>query len=238
MQDIRIRYKRTVLGPLWITVSMSVTFICIGSLFSAILKNDVRVFLPYLAAGMVIWSFISAVAAEGPQVFVDAHHIINSLRIPLVVHVLRCVARNALIFFHNSLAALMALLILGGSLTKAGLLLLVSLPILFAIAFFGGLILAILGARFRDLGPIVGMVMQLTFFMTPIMWRPEDIADGSKWWVAINPAYHLIQIVRAPMLGSVPAGISIAVSLGTATALGLAAYALFRLFRHRITYWL
>lgn len=237
-QDIRIRYKRTFLGPLWITASMTATFVTMGMLFSAVYKTDVRVFLPYLASGMVVWSFISAVAIDGPQIFVDAQHLIHSLRIPLVVHVMRSVMRNGMIFLHNLVSALITSVVLGGSVTVDSLLLLAYLPVLVAIGFSGGLILAIVGSRFRDLGPVIGMVTQMMFFMTPIMWRPEDIPGGSKWWVTANPAYHLVEIVRAPLLGTAPAMISVVVAATSAVVLCLVAHGLFCLFRQRISYWL
>ena len=236
--DIRIRYKRTVLGPLWITLSMTATFVAMGMLFSAVYRNDVHRFLPYLAAGMVTWSAMSAVAQEGPQIFVNAHHVISSLRVPLVVHVLRCVVRNAMIYFYNSAAALASYLLLGGEPRAAHFLLLLYLPVFFATLSAAGLILAIIGARYRDLGPIIGVGTQLLFFMTPIMWNLDDLPNARKWWVMINPLYHLIEIVRAPMLGAAPPLLSVAVSLGCLLLLGLAGYGLFSLFRRRIPYWL
>lgn len=238
VQDIRIRYKRTLLGPWWITASQAVGFICMGMLFSAVFKNDVRIYLPYLAIGMVTWSLIVAMAGDGPNVFVGSHHIITSLRIPLVVHVLRCAVRNALIFFHNLSAALAAHLLLGGKITATWLLLLLSLPILLVAMTAICLMLAVVGARFRDLSPVIGITTQLLFFMTPIMWHPDNIPDGNKWWVAINPAYHLIEMVRAPMLGTMPALDTLAIGALAALVLSLAAYLLFCMTRHRIAFWL
>ena len=238
LRDIRTRYKRTFLGPLWITLGTAATFTSLGMLFSAVLKNDVRVFLPYLAAGMVVWNMISAMAGDGPRIFVDAHHLINSLRLPLPVHVMRCVVRNGIIFFHNFLAAMAAFLILGGELHAQHLLLLAVLPIFFAVQFGVGLILAILGARFRDMGPMIGLVLQFCFFMTPIIWSQNDLPMGRKWWVVINPLHHLIELVRAPMLGSAPPPLSVTVALATALTLVGGSYVLFRKYRRRITYWM
>ena len=238
VQDIRIRYKRTILGPWWITASQVATFTCMGMLFSAVLKNDVHTYLPYLAAGMTIWSFLSAVTGDGPQIFIQYHRLITRLSVPQSVHVLRAVTRNFLIFAHNLGAVLVLSLALGGKITLSILFLLVGLPVLFAVAFAAALILAIIGARFRDLGPIIGMAMQFGFFMTPILWRVDDIADGRKWWVMINPAYHLLEMVRQPLLGNPPPALSCAVSMSMALILVLAAYGLFRRYRHRITYWL
>ena len=236
--DIRIRYKRTVLGPLWITLSMTASFVAMGMLFSAVYKNDVHRYLPYLAAGMVAWGMIGTVAAEGPFIFVNAHHIISSLRVPLVVHVLRCVVRNGTVFFYNMTAAAASYFILGGEWHAAHLLLLLTLPLFFATLFSAGLILAIVGARYRDLGPILAVSLQLIFFMTPILWSPEDLPNASKWWVTANPFYHLIEIVRAPMLGAVPSFESAAISTACLVILAAAGYGLFGLFRRRISYWL
>ena len=238
LRDISIRYKRTILGPLWITLSTSATFIALGMLFSAILKNDIHTYLPYLATGMVTWTLINTMANDSPQIFVDSQHIITSLRLPLPVHVLRCTTRNGLIFLHNCVAAWLTSLVLGGSIGPSLLFLLISLPLLFAILFSGGLILAILGARFRDLGPIIGMVMQFLFFLTPIMWSPSDIPLGRKWWVEINPIYHIMECIRAPLLGRIPPTLSLIVTASVALLLGLLAYGLFCQFRRRISYWL
>lgn len=238
LRDIRIRYQRTRLGPWWITLGTAATFTTLGMLFSAVLKNDVRVYLPYLAAGMVSWNLIAAMVGEAPRIFVDSRHIITSVRLPLVVHVLRCLVRNTIIFLHNCAAAIAALLLLGGSPTWAHLLLLVTLPIMLAALFSGALILGLLGARFRDLDPIIGIGVQMAFFMTPIIWHPSDIPLGRKWWVAANPLHHLVEIVRAPLLGAAPSATSLIVAGVTSATLVAAAYALFRLFRRRISYWL
>lgn len=238
LRDIRIRYKRTYLGPWWVTLSMTATFVSMGMLFSAVLKNDVHQFLPYLAAGLVAWNLVSSMAEDGPKAFVDAHHLITSVRLPLVIHVLRALVRNGIIFAHNTTAALAAFVFLGGQLNANHLLVLAGLPIALVILFAATLILAMLGARFRDLGPIIGVGIQFGFFLTPIIWSPSDIPLGRKWWITINPLYHLIEILRAPLLGIVPSATSYAVTVGLAAGLLALAYALFLRYRRRIAYWL
>lgn len=238
LQDIRIRYKRTYLGPLWITASMATTFISMGILFSTVLKSEIQQYLPYLAFGMVTWNFLASAASDGPQIFVESQHIINSLKMPFTVHVLRYIVRNVIIFGHNLIAALATLWVLGGSLGNTWELVLIGVPILYLTAFALGLILAILGARFRDLGPIIGMVIQLTFFLTPILWRLEDIPEPYRWWVTMNPAYHLIELVRGPLLGAETFWPSLFAATLTALALLSIAFALLSVFRRRISYWL
>lgn len=237
-QDIRIRYKRTYLGPLWITASMAATFVAMGILFSAVLKSEIRLYLPYLAFGMVTWNFLASTASDGPQIFVESQHIINSLKMPFSVHVLRYLVRNIIIFGHNLVAALATLWVLGGSLGHSWPLAFLGLPVLFLAAFSLGLILAIMGARFRDLGPMIGMVIQLAFFLTPILWRLEDIPASHRWLVSINPAYHLVELIRAPLMGGSTFWPSLLAATLTALLLLGAAFALLSIFRRRISYWL
>ncbi|MBF0285847.1 MAG: ABC transporter permease [Magnetococcales bacterium] len=238
VRDIRIRYKRTLLGPLWITLSMALTFTMLGMLFSALLENDIHHSLPHLAAGLATWGLVSGAAMEGPHIFVHSQHLIRSLRLPLTVHVLRQTTLNFFIFFHNALAALAAFVLLGGELNAAMLFWLVGLPVTFVTLFSGGLIFAILGARFRDLGPMVAVAMQLLFYMTPILWSPSDLPMARKYWITLNPLHHVIEMVRAPMLGRMPEPLSLGVAVGAAVVLGAGAFFLLGASRRRIAYWL
>jgi len=238
VHDIRIRYQRTLLGTWWITASMAATVMCLGLLFSAVLKTDIHVYLPYLAVGMVTWHLINAVVLEAPQAFIDSQHIITSLRMPLAVHAMRCVMRNTLIFAHNLVAAVAACLIFGVAPTAAIWLLPATLAILLVGLSGLAIVLAVIGTRFRDVGPILGILLQLTFFMTPILWRPTDLPHAGKWWVSINPVYHLIEVVRGPLLGAAPAALSLAIAAATALLLVTAAALLYRRTQHHIPYWL
>ena len=238
MGDIRIRYKRTVLGPLWVTLSMAGTFISMGMLFSAVYKTDIHQFLPFLAAGMVTWNTMSALATESPGIFVQSQHIINTLRMPMTIHVLRATTRNAMILSYNMAAAMASHFLLGGALTAAHALLLITLPLFLGTLSAAALILAIIGARFRDVGPIIGVTLQFLFFMTPIFWTVDALPLARKWWITANPLYHLVEIVRAPMLGQVPSALSFGVSVSTLITLMVVGYFLFCRFRGRIAYWI
>lgn len=238
LYDIRLRYKRTLLGPLWITIGTAVTFTMMAMLFSAVLKQDIRQFLPYLGAGMIIWSLISSVVTEGPSIFIQYHHIIDTIKMPLTVHPLRCVFRNLLIFSHNLVAYLIVVAFVGDLPGASALLLFITLPILCLALFSAALLLAMIGARFRDVGQMIGVVMQLLFFLTPIIWSPSDIPHGRKYWVTGNPFHHLLEIVRQPLLGELPSTLSLTVAGATSIGLALIAYAVFAVMRRRVSYWL
>ncbi|MCW1776911.1 ABC transporter permease [Pantoea ananatis] len=100
-QDVRQRYRRSALGPFWLTISMAVMIATIGIVFSQILKTPLQEFLPFLAVGLIVWGFISTVVNEGCGAFISSETIIKQLPIPLFVHVMRLVWRNLIILAHN-----------------------------------------------------------------------------------------------------------------------------------------
>ena len=100
LQDVKQRYKRSALGPLWLTLSMSVTISAMGFVFGRIFNTPLHDFFPYLAAGIILWGFISVVLSEGCSVFVDSESIIKQIPLPYFTFILRLIWRNLLIFFH------------------------------------------------------------------------------------------------------------------------------------------
>jgi len=236
--DIKMRYRRTFLGPLWITISTTTSFILMAMLFSAVIQNDIHRFLPYVGGGMIVWSFLSSVINEAPGIFISSQHIIDSVKQPLTTHVLRSVCRHGLIFLHNLAAYGVVCFVVDHAFDRHALLLLLSLPVLFFTSYFLALLLAMIGARFRDIAQMVGIATQILFFMTPIFWRQSDIPGGRKYWIFANPIYHLIEIVRAPLMGKPPSLLSFAVCGGLLILAGLSSYLVFLFFRRRIWYWL
>jgi lipopolysaccharide transport system permease protein len=97
--------------------------------------------------------------------------------------------------------------------------------------------LGLLSARFRDIPRIVTSLTQIVFLITPILWTPEML--GPRIYLAYgNPFFHLIEIVRRPLLGSLPLAEAVWVSLLVTVLNLVVAVALFSRFRARIAYWL
>ena len=238
-QDIRIRYIRTLLGPLWMTVSMAVSVFALGLVFSKIFNSDLGTYLPFLTSGMLIWGFISGVLLEAATTFPNAQLIILSVSAPYSMHAYRGVLRQVIIFGHNLLVFVGVILVVGVSVTPATLLFVPALILVCTIMAWVTLMLALIGTRFRDLQPIIATVLQLFFFVTPLIWDRDQLAGRAHpIWVDINPFYHLVEVMRAPMLGKMPPLLTIAVVIGIAIGGWLATFAMFARFRRRIPYWL
>jgi ABC-type polysaccharide/polyol phosphate export permease len=178
----------------------------IGSLYGVLLGQPKSDYIHYLAVGLVVWIFISGLIADGCQTFIAAEAFIKQTRLPLTVHALRVVWRNVLILAHN---LIIVVLVSVWFLPSWGWGLLTAPLGVLVIALNGlslGLLLGLLSARFRDIPQIVASLIQLLFFVTPVFWRPEML-NTHQWVAGWNPIFHLIELVRAPVLGNpVPAG--------------------------------
>jgi homopolymeric O-antigen transport system permease protein len=207
-QDIRQRYRRSVLGPVWITISMAVTAVALGILYSGLFDIELATFLPHVLVGFIVWNFISGCIAEGSEVFIANEGLIKHLPSPLSVHVYRLVWRQTLFFAHNLLVYLVMLLVFPQPL---------SWTVVAAVAAFGllalngawvALAVGIITTRFRDILPITQSAVQLMFFMTPIVWIYDDLANSPNPDIAerarlaeFNPFLHFVEIIRRPLLG-------------------------------------
>ncbi len=259
-QDIKQRYRRSVIGPLWITISMGTTALALGLLYSQLFGQNMSTFLPYLTVGFIVWNFILGVVTEGTEVFIANEGLIKHLPAPVTVHVLRMVWRQVLFFAHNLVVYLIVLAVFFTDLTnpyvlegdkavQPG----ISWTVLLAIPAFAlivvnsvwvALLFGIISTRFRDIPPVINSFIQLVFFMTPIVWHVgvlNRFADGDGSWKILiaefNPIYHFLEIVRAPLLGQTQDWHHWVVVGGfTVVGWALAILAL-RNYRARVSYW-
>lgn len=198
--DIRQRYRRSVLGPFWFTLSTLIMVGVLGILYSTLLGQEIHDYLPYLGVGLVVWQYLSTCVNEGANTFIGAAYLIKQIRMPLTIHVARMIWRNFVILLHSLPVILLFLFAFGH---RPGFEIVLVLPGLFLLWLQGiwmGIVLGILCARYRDVLPIVGNLLQVAFFFTPVMWLPDLLKDRA-WIAELNPLYHLIEVVRAPMIG-------------------------------------
>ena len=237
--DTSLRYRRTMLGPWWVTLSTGLMIGSVGLVWGAIFNADLATYVPFFAIGVILWTLISGSLNEGCEVFTQAASMIKSVPAPLIVHVSRMMARQLIILAHNILIVLLLWLIFRWTVYWSSLLAIAGMVIV-AVAIGGGvLMLGILCTRFRDVPQIVAAILQLLFLLTPIMWMPDSVRGKAVGLlVDFNPFYYLVEVVRGPLLGRPPALEEWLIATGAALASMLAGHALYGRFRHRIAYWL
>ena len=237
-QDIRIRYRRSMLGPFWITISMAITIYTMGFLYGHLFKMDLQVYFPFLATGLLTWSLISLLLMEAPSIFVESSDFIRQVKLPFTVYVMRVIMRNLIIFAHNTLALLPLFFFLHMPFGWSLLAIFLGLFIIALTALGYGMALGILNARFRDFNPIITSLVQVVFFLSPILWVPSSVPKRYYFAVAYNPFAQFVALIRQPVLGHFPSTHTFVVTILTMLiGLALAFFLLVRT-RHRIVFWL
>lgn len=234
--EIAQRYRRSLLGPFWLTASMAVMVISLGFLYAELFKTPIQEFLPYLCVGLLVWNFLSSFLTEGSSLFIGSESYIKQIRLPYSVYVFRSTWSKLIIFAHNFVIYFGVLIYFQIWPGATGLL---AIPGLVLVTFNGALASLLVGmvsSRFRDIPQLINSVVQIVFFITPIMWN-ADLLKHRAYFATLNPFYQMIEIVRAPLLGHVPsADCYFGVFVVTIVNVGLVSV-FFARFRSRIAYW-
>nr|WP_165164804.1 ABC transporter permease [Corynebacterium qintianiae] len=242
-QDIKQRYRRSTLGPLWITIATGVMALALGLLYSMLFQISVREFLPHVTVGFIVWGFISGCIKDGADIFIENEGLIKQLPSALSVHVYRLVWRQLLFLAHNMVIWLLLVVVFQIPLTWNTLLAVPALALLVVNGVWVTMLFGIIATRFRDVAPLLEAMVQLLFYVTPIVWTTQtlreqggEVAERARI-AELNPLYHYLEIVRGPLIGvDVPLyhwGI-----VGAVTVVGLlVALAVMRQWRFRVPYW-
>jgi ABC-2 type transport system permease protein len=262
-QDIKQRYRRSVIGPLWITLAMAVTAAGLGLVYSTLFNATIGTFLPYLTVGFIVWNFILGCVTEGTETFIRNEGLIKHLPAPLTVYALRTVWRLTLMMAHNLLVYVVVIAIFFGDVTTKGYqmtpgglvqpglnwTIVLAVPAFLLIALNGvwvSLLFGIISTRYRDIPQVISALIQLVFFMTPIVWSTDILHNRIKggdielWKTLVtelNPIYHYIEIIRAPLIGNTQSWHHWAIVGGITVVGWLFALVALRNYRARVPYW-
>jgi ABC-type polysaccharide/polyol phosphate export permease len=238
-RDVIRRYRRTVIGPFWSAISLGVFVLALGSVGSGLFTYSAKDYLPFLAAGMVVWVMVSSMITESTIMFLGVGNLIRQMRVNYSILAYALVWRNAIVFFHNLSVFFVITLVLNPSLLSPVMIL--ALPGLLLVminAAWISLTLGIWCLRFRDLQQLITTLVQIAMFVTPIFWPQESLVGPMRIIVVdLNPLYHMIDIIRSPLLGKLPHMESY-LYVCLLTAIGWTVFAFFfHRFRGRIAYW-
>jgi ABC-type polysaccharide/polyol phosphate export permease len=237
-RETKRRYRRTVFGPFWSTASLAIFVVTLGLVWANLWQMDPKVYLPFLTSGMLCWTLFSTICIEGCAGIVGYEALIKQLRISYTLLACAVVWRNVIVFLHNLSIYALVCLYAGVSISWS---MLLSVPGLLMICLNGLWIAILLGAvcaRYRDIQQLVGSLLQISMFLTPILWSPDQLKGRATALAEFNPLYHLIAVVRDPLMGKSPDLLDWCVVVFiTISGWALTVYVLSK-FRHRIVYWI
>lgn len=234
--DIKLKYRGSLLGPFWLTLSTAVMIAALGGVYGTLFHMVLRTYLPFLALSLVLWGAIGNLVSESCNTFLQAETTIRSVRMPFFVYAVRVVVRIAIQLAHNLPVIALVFALFSAWPDMNAWLALPGFLLWLVDAFATCLLLGSVCARFRDIPPIIGSIMQIAFFVTPLVWRPEQL--GAKgWWLPLNPFYSVLETVRMPLLGERPTAVVWEAAGAYSFLLCLASWMLFSRSRGRLAFW-
>jgi ABC-2 type transport system permease protein/lipopolysaccharide transport system permease protein len=236
-QDMRLRYRGSMLGPFWQTITTVILISSMGVIYAKLFRTPMQDYLPMLTVGLIAWNFVAGMITEGCGTFDAVRGIIQQVKLPFSLHAYRLVYRNVLILAHSFVIIPVVLVIFPHPIEWIRLFEIIpGMMLLLVNGVAISILLGMICARFRDVPPIVGSIVQVVFFLTPIFWPPSALG-GNAWWAMLNPLFAAIDVLRAPLLGMPTSPHSWAILAIVTVFNCIASFMFFSRFRSRIAFW-
>ena len=203
-RDFKVRYKQTIVGIGWAIFQPFMTMVVFSLFFGTFLKipSDGIPYPIFVYTGLLFWQFFSTALSETSNTLVSNQAIITKVYFPRLVLPLSSVATKLVDFVVASAILAGMMVYYGYTHHLKGLLI---LPVLLAITFMasvgGGLFLAAINVKYRDVRYVLPYFIQILLFLTPVIY-PASIAGKYSWLLAFNPMMGVIQTARATLLGA------------------------------------
>ena len=236
--DVAKQYRRTFLGPVWITLNTALFIVAFGLIGAQLFKYPADWYLVYFCAGHVLFGYFSALINEGSLTFISSDAFLKQTPYPKMAFVLRTVFRCSILMLHSAVIVL-AVLWWSDRLAAvrwdalAGAVVLTVLAAIFVVAIVGGL-----ATRYRDVTVALGSLMQVSFFVTPVLWVPDQLTERAQWVVHLNPLALFLDLLRNPLMGVRPEPTAWLAASGIVVGLAVLFFAQYVVVRRRIVYWL
>lgn len=238
IMDVNSHYRRFVLGPSWVTLGMSLFVFALGYVYSYLRGMDPNVFIPYLAAGMIGWTFISSSINQGMNVFVKSRKFIENVKLPFHYFVFKTMFD----IFYTAILTFpvfaICVVVYDVPLYASNWMSLAAIPLYILSSYSVVVLIGILHLKVRDIQNPLSNFMRLMFLITPIIWMVEQRAGSKRAaFVDYNPFYHYLEIFRAPLLGGAAEPINWIVASSCTAGLFILACITFILYWRKIHYW-
>jgi ABC-type polysaccharide/polyol phosphate export permease len=221
VQELRLRYHRSVLGFLWTLVHPIMMMATLSVVFSLLFKQRPEDrYAVHLFSGMLPWGFFASSVTECTLCIITNEMLIRKIYLPKLVFPVARVLVN-LTTFLLSLGALFLILVPLGARFSPSLLFLPVAVVLFAAFTLGlGMMVALAHTFFRDCGHLIAVVLQAWYFATPIVYRTTMIQpERYQQWFWLNPAFPFIQMFQSVIRdGEWPGAATVLLAAALATA--------------------
>jgi ABC-type polysaccharide/polyol phosphate export permease len=198
--DLRRRYARSRIGRLWVTLSTGLSIFIMAFIWSTLFKMTLSEMLPFMAVSLILWQFFSGIMSDSVRIFTSSSHLLLNQRMVCSTLVLASIYRNIITFLYNLIIIPIVFVAYSVPIGLELLLIFPGLMLVTITSVWVSYVLGALCARFRDLPNIINSVMQLAFYITPVLWKPDFIGEDRKWVMQYNPFTYFLNIMRSPIM--------------------------------------
>jgi lipopolysaccharide transport system permease protein len=234
--EVKQRYRRSVIGPWWISISMLIFILMMGIVFSRLFHQSLEEYIPFFTAGFLFWTFISSSVSESAEIFKSNSGFIKQINLPFSLYIFKHLVRQSICLLHNAVVYVLVCLFFKLNPGIVSLLVIPGFILLLFNIYWICFLVAIVSARFRDMVPVITSCVQIAFFITPISWMPR-LLEQNPSILKYNPLSYLLDLVRSPLLGETPALSSYKISIMMAMGGIFIHFLIFSSVRSRIAYW-
>jgi ABC-type polysaccharide/polyol phosphate export permease len=199
--DLRRRYARSRIGQFWLALSTGLSTFILGFVWSVLWKVEPGTLLPHLTVSILIWQFMSSVVSESADVFAGGRSLLLSQRLACSTLIFAMVYKNLIILAHNAVIIVIVFLIFQQPVTSQIFWLIPAVILMAFTSIWLGCIIGMLCARFRDVSHALQSILQLGFYVTPVIWKPEFLTEQYRWLLMFNPFASFMTIVRSTIIG-------------------------------------
>jgi len=236
--ELRRRYARSRLGQFWLTLSTGILIGSLGLVWSVLWKMPVSEMMPYFAASMVLWTMLTGFIGDATSIFSGSGRYFLNERMSFATAIAAMLYQHILIFLHNAVIVVLVFAVFKRPIGLQALLAIPGFCLAVLTAMWLAYVVAILCTRYRDLGQVVTSLLQIAFFVTPVLWKVEFVPEPYRNMIALNPFAIYLSIIRDPILG-VPVPLE-HWAIATAITVGgfLLSLPFIGRYHRRIVYWL
>lgn len=234
--EVKQRYRRSVLGPWWISISMLIFVVVMSIIFSRLFVQNLPQYMTFFTSGFLLWTFISSCINESVDIFRINSGFIKQISLPYNLYVLKFLTKHVSFLAHNFVVYFLVICFFKFNPGWVGLLAIPGILLLIVNMYWISLLVAVVSTRFRDMVPIINSAVQILFFVTPISWMPKLLGETSII-VKLNPVVYLLDVARLPLQGIAPSMNTWTIVIGIACFGLIVSLAVFNSVRSRIPFW-
>lgn len=224
--ELKYKFRRSKLGLLWTMINPLVLTLMMVLVFGNIFNIPMKDFAPYVFSGLLVWDYLLGSVLGGCNSLIVSEGYVRQFKHPLAIYPLKTTIVNIVTLLIALIGLVLWILIINpANLILSALAIPLAIIMLAVLGWPISILTAFTNIKYRDFGQVIGLVMQLIWYMSPVflqtsMFKSVNLSN----LVEYNPVTHVLNLIRAPLLfGRFPTLIDVAFVLGTAIIFYIAA---------------